>query len=309
MIFRFLLLTICIALATDANAQAGRGADTSSICDNCDEWNLPQKPFRVYGNTYYVGVRGLASVLIASKRGLVLLDGDLAQSAPLIEANIRALGFRIEDVKLIVNSHAHFDHAGGIAALQRDSGAQVAASVSSAAALKAGNAVADDPQYAFGSNANGFPNVANVTIVRDGETLRVGDIALTAHTTPGHTPGSTTWTWRSCEQQRCQNVVYADSLNPISAPGFRFLGDATHGDISARFEASIDKVRKLPCEVLLTVHPGFSATLEKLERREKKSAGNPFVDKNACRAYADDAARRLRKRLDEERASAASSGR
>ena len=120
-------------------------------------WNAAHEPFRVFGNTYYVGVAGLSSVLVASDQGLILLDGGLPQSAPLIDASIRKLGFRTEDVRLILNSHTHYDHAGGIAALQRVSGAIVAASASGARAIESGGPPADDPQYAFGKEANRFP--------------------------------------------------------------------------------------------------------------------------------------------------------
>jgi len=203
-------------------------ADPPKACDACEAWNAPQQPFRVFGNTWYVGTGGLSAVLVTSPQGHVLLDGGLSQSAPRIDASIRALGFRTEDVRLIVNSHAHYDHAGGIAALQRRSGAKVAASASGARALETGEPTPDDPQYALGREANGYPPVTGVRVVADGETLRVGDVAITAHYTPGHTPGATTWTWRSCEGQHCLDIVYADSLNAVSAPGFRFTGDATH---------------------------------------------------------------------------------
>src|SRR5262245_41278824 len=98
-------------------------------CPSCAEWNVPQKSFRIFGNTYYVGTHGLSSILITSPRGHVLIDGGLPESAPLILANIRSLGFRAEDVKLILNSHAHYDHAGGLEALREATGASVAASV------------------------------------------------------------------------------------------------------------------------------------------------------------------------------------
>ena len=155
----------------------------------------------MFGNTYYVGTAGLGAVLVTSAAGHVLLDGALPQSAPRIDASIRKLGFRTEDVRLILNSHAHYDHAGGIAALARQSGATVAASASGARAIETGEPTKDDPQYAFGREANGFPPVEGVRVVADGETLRVGDVAITAHYTPGHTPGATTWTWRSCEKE------------------------------------------------------------------------------------------------------------
>jgi len=249
----------------------------------------------VFGNTYFVGPAGLGSVLVTSDHGLILLDGGLAQSAPVIDANIRQLGFRTEDVRLIVNSHAHYDHAGGIAALQRVSGATVAASASGAAAIERGQPTDDDPQFAFGPGPNGFPSVKRVRVVKDGETLRVGDLAITAHLTPGHTPGSTTWTWRSCEEKRCLDIVYADSLNAVSAPSFRFSGDGSHPSLEASFRRSIATVGALPCDILLAVHPAFANMDEKVAGR--KDGVDPMVDPQACRTYAADAAKRLDERL------------
>ena len=159
--------------------------DAPTKCAACEEWNAPHEPFRVFGNTYYVGVAGLSAVLIASDDGHILLDGGLPQSAPLIDANIRKLGFRTGDIRLIVNSHAHFDHAGGIAALQRASGARVAASESGARAIEEGTNPPDDPQFEPDSEVSRFPAAKDVKVVKDGETLRVGALAVTAHMTAG----------------------------------------------------------------------------------------------------------------------------
>jgi len=274
--------------------------DPPKVCDSCEEWNAPAEPFRVFGSTYFVGPKGLGAVLITSADGHVLLDGGLPQSAPRIDASIRALGFRTEDVKLIVNSHAHYDHAGGIAALQRRSGARVAASEAGARALEAGGPAPDDPQYAFGPGPNRFPAVASVEVVPDGGTLHVADIALTAHYTPGHTPGSTTWTWRSCEGERCLHLVYADSLTAVSAPGFRFTGDAAHASLVPTFQRSIDVVAGLPCDILLTTHPGSSSMHERLRRRGAAESAAPVVDPEACRAYAARAREGLERRVEEE---------
>jgi metallo-beta-lactamase class B len=275
--------------------------DPPITCDSCAEWNAKREPFRIFGNTYYVGPAGLSAILIASNSGLILLDGALPQSAAPIDESIRALGFRTSDIRLIVNSHGHFDHAGGIAALQRASGAVVAASASSARALERGQPVDDDPQFGFGPRENGFPPVKTVRVIADGETLRVGDQAITAHFTPGHTPGSTTWTWRSCEGSRCLDIVYADSLTAVSAPGFRFTGDATHPGIVEAFRRSIATVERLPCDVLLTVHPGFADLDKKLERRRQDSSTNPFISAQECRAYAANAAKTLERRIAEEK--------
>lgn len=247
----------------------------------CDDWNARKAPARVFANTYDVGTAGLGSVLITSGNGHILLDAGLPQSAALIDASIRSLGFRMDDIRLIVNSHAHCDHAGGIAAFQRASGARVAASAAGARALERGGPTPDDPQYAFGIDNGRFPVVRNVRVVADGEVLRVGELAITAHLTPGHTPGSTTWSWRSCEGQTCRTIVYADSLNPVSAPAFRFTGDANHPTRIDEFRRSIARVAGLPCDTLIAVHP------------------NMAVGKT-CRTYADAASRRLDDRIKEE---------
>ncbi len=278
-------------------------ADTSSFIirsANTLKWNRPQAAQKIYGNTYYVGTAGLSSILIKTDAGLFLLDGDMVQSVPLIEANIAALGFDIRDVKFIGNSHAHFDHAGGIADLQRDSHAHVLASVSGAAALREGHTTPDDPQAGYVEFAK-FPPVASVKEVRDGEVITLGATKITAHLTPGHTPGSTTWTWQSCEQGKCLDMVYADSLNSISAPGFHYTATKDHGDLSARFRTSIHTVAALPCDILMTVHPDLSDTIEKLQKLAGHPAANPFVDKQACARYAADAEVQLNQRIEDER--------
>lgn len=254
-------------------------------CGDCETWNTPREPYRVFANTYYVGSAGLSSVLITSADGHILIDGALPQSAPLIDENIRKVGFRTADVRLILNSHAHFDHAGGIAALQRASGAAVATAPAGARSLAQGDLVAEDPQVAFGRGANGYPPVKNVRPAADGEVLRVGPLAITAHHTPGHTPGGTTWSWRSCEGSQCRDIVYADSLTPVSAPGFRFTGGGKQPDIVPQFRRTIAKVAALPCDILLAPHPSFA-------------------EGRTCQQYAAEATKRLDSRIAEEAKSA-----
>jgi metallo-beta-lactamase class B len=275
--------------------------DPARMCGSCAEWNVPREPFRIFGNAYYVGTAGLSSLLITSDQGHILLDGGLPQSAPAIDANIRALGFKTTDVKLIAASHEHYDHVGGIAALQRFTGAAVAASPAAARALAAGMPTDDDPQIAFGREASAFPAVRNVRIVRDGQVLTAGPIALTAHLTPGHTPGATTWSWQSCEGARCLNVVYVDSLNPVSADGFRFTGDATHASRVPEFRASLAKVAALPCDIVISVHPGATDVAGKLKRWQTRPDVNPFIDASACTAYAKTQSDRLDARVADER--------
>ena len=290
---------VMTALAAVTSAGAQLTPDAAIDCAACAEWNEPQEPFRVFGNTYYVGTARLAAILIAADDGLILLDGALPQSAPLIDVNIRTLGFDTADVELILSSHAHFDHVGGIAALQRASSATVAASASSAAALRTGWPTRDDPQAAFENNS--FPIVPEVRVIGDRETLTVGGVQITAHFTPGHTPGGTSWTWRSCEGERCLDLVYADSVNAVSADGFRFTGDGTAASIVDVFRRSLRTLEELPCDILLSPHPGFFDMENKLRRRGEGLA-DAFVDATACRRYAADAAARLERRIAEETA-------
>lgn len=267
-------------------------------CPSCAEWNAPQQPFKVFGNTYWVGTHGLGSVLVTSPQGHVLIDGALPESAPAIIASIRALGFRVEDVKLILNTHAHFDHAGGIAELQRASGAEVAASPWSAAVLEHGTSGPSDPQYGV---LHAYAPVQHVRTFADGDTLRVGPLALVAHFTGGHTPGGTTWSWRSCEGARCLDMVYADSQTPVSADGFSFTQNSTYRSAIADFEHGFAVLEQLPCDVLLTPHPDASQLWQRVAARD---AGQPdaLIDRNACRAYAAAARARLKQRVASEAA-------
>lgn len=287
-----------MVLVLAAAAGPAQARDVAVTCDNCADWNKPVKPFNVYGNTWYVGVEGLSAILLTGPNGHILLDGGLPQSAPLIEANIKALGFRMKDVKLIVNSHAHWDHAGGIAALQRASGAVVAASRAGALALQSGTNGPDDPQYQADPVVH-VAKVAKVKVVRDGEILKVGPISVTAHMTPGHAPGGTTWTWASCEGQRCLDMVFADSLNAYASGDFKFTGKGKTPDISASFAASIAKVAALKCDIMISVHPDLTDVMGKAAARTPQS--NPFIDADVCRTYAAVASERLSKRLAKER--------
>jgi metallo-beta-lactamase class B len=292
----------CALLASAAapSARAANALKTFVLSASALKWNQPVKPQRIFGDTYYVGVAGLSSILIHGKDGMILVDGGLPQSAPLIEANIRALGFDVKDIKLILNSHAHFDHAGGIAQLQNDSGAPAATSPLGAKALHFGRVAPDDPQAAFADTAE-FPAIENVRLVGNGETLRVGALAVTAHWTPGHTPGSTSWTWTSCEGERCLSIVYADSLTAVAAPGFRYTGDATHADRSEHFRHSIRTIGALPCDVLITTHPDAADIPQKLKRLAAGASPNPFIDPDACKNLAREAEANLDARIAQEK--------
>ena len=288
---RVLLICLLVVIAACAAGQK------TTPCSSCVEWNKAQPPFRIFGNSYYVGTHGLSSVLITSPAGHVLIDGDLPESAGMIAGNIQSLGFHIKDVKVIVNSHVHFDHAGGIAELQRRSGAKVVASEWSGRVLKHGGVGKGDPQY--GTLAP-VAAVKNVTLFRDGESLHAGDITLTPHLTPGHTPGGTSWTWKSCEGQVCHDMVYADSLNPISAPGFRFSSNRDYPHAIDDFEKSFAFLETVPCDYLITAHPELSDLWVHLDLREKGAKPDPLLESGACRKLAEGFRQKLRQRLRDE---------
>lgn len=304
------MLALALAASVAAAAPAALPADQQpNPCASCEAWNAPQEPFRIHGDSWYVGTRGLSAVLVDSGEGLVLLDGGLPQSAAAIAANIEALGFSLDEVEWILNSHAHFDHAGGIAALQRMSGAMVAAGPAGAAALARGELPADDPQH--GTPHSQFAPVANVRALADGERIALGGVALTRHATPGHTPGGSSWSWRSCEDGECVTLVYADSLSPVSAGEFRFSeraaapahGGPAHRDAGTTADAlraSIERIRRIDCEVLVSTHPDASGVFDRRAERSESPDANPFVRQGACRTYAGTSAAWLDRRLAEE---------
>jgi len=258
------------------------------------EWNQPQKPFKVFGNTYWVGTKGLGAVLITSDRGHILIDGALPESVPQIRDHIRELGFKVEDVRLLVNSRVHYDHAGGLGELQRITGARAAASASSEKVLTSGESGRDDPQYGI---LPPIGRLQKVDVVREGEVVKVGSLLARPHMTPGHTPGGTTWTWKSCEGARCLDIVYADSVSPVSADGFKYASSP----LLKGFEHTYTALETMRCDILLTPHPGFSRVFERLAAREKGSA-DAFIEPDACKKYVASARENLARRLADERA-------
>ena len=294
-----MLLRAATVAAILATPTALRAQDPSLVqpyseadCPSCGEWNEPNRPVHLFGNTFYVGTRGLAAILIASADGHVLIDGGLPDSAPLILTNVRALGFKPTDVKFILNSHAHYDHAGGIAALQQVTGARVLANEHSARVMRRGVPGKDDPQHDV---ALPMPPVPKVEAVEPDHVLRLGDLTLTMHLTAGHTPGGTTWSWRSCEGERCLDFVYADSQTPISQDGFRFSDSRDYPTALQDFERGHALLEHIPCDVLITPHPAASNLWQRAS-----SIPDGLVDRSACANYAASARRQLESRLDRE---------
>jgi metallo-beta-lactamase class B len=262
--------------------------------ESAKRWLAPQPPVRLHGRTYLVGFGGLNVALIRTSAGLILIDGAVPQAVEDIEAKMRALGFSIKQVKLILSTEPHFDHAGGIAALARDSRATVVASGPAAAVLRQGGGDPDDPQAAW---LERFPAVTKLRVARDGEVIRLGDTAITAHATPGHTLGSMSWSWKSCEGKDCRTIVFAASLNPIAVEGWRFA-DPGHRRFVDAFRASFARVKAMRCDMLIASHP-LDGDAGRVARLMKARTPNPFIDPGACRRYAERAEAALGKKLAE----------
>jgi metallo-beta-lactamase class B len=291
---------LCLALtAASIGVHAGQLSPPmqagETVCPAYPGWDDAAYPMRIHGDTWFVGTCGISAILLTSADGHILIDGGTEQSAAQVLGSIRLLGFQPEDVRYILSSHEHLDHAGALAELQRATGAPVLASRIAAATLRTGRNSPIDPQY---RSLKSFPAVAAVRGVNDGETIRLDKIEVTAVQTPGHTPGSMSWRWRSCDDAGCRDVVYADSLTAVSDPDYRFSDDSAHPGSLAAFSATLDRVDALPCEILLTPHPSAS----RMWKRIGADDSEPLVDAKACRAYAAAARERLDARLREEHA-------
>lgn len=290
----FLLLSV-LAPAALPVARADDAAPGAPLCPAEPRWDDPVEPFRLHGNTWFVGTCGISALLITSPQGHVLIDSGTVEGGRQVLANLRTLGFRPQDVRAIVISHEHFDHIGGLADLQRATGAPVLAREPAAAALRRGANDRSDPQF---GQLEPFAAVANVRTLGDEETVTVGPLSLQSIPTPGHTPGAASWTWRACDGDDCRQFVYADSLSAFSDDQYRFGDEQAHPGYVAAFRQALDRVAGLHCDILITPHPGAS----RLWSRVGPQAGEPLQDTGACRDYAQSARQRLDRRLAEETA-------
>ena len=276
----------------DMHVVAGTAEDPLTkpmAVERAKTWLAPMPPERIFGKTYLVGFGGMSVALIDTIDGLVLVDGALPQAAPMILANVRALGFDPGDIKYILSTEPHYDHAGGLAALARDTGATVVASARGAEGLRAGAMAADDPQLAYGGT---WPAVTRLRVVRHGEVLKMGDVAITAQATPGHTMGSMSWSWNACEGKRCKQIVFAASLNPVTADGYRYISKAG-APFVAGFKTSYQRMEALGCDVLISAHP------------DNAGPGRFNDTPGACRAYVERSRGLLAKRIAAEKAGTA----
>ena len=260
-------------------------------------WNRPVEPFRIIGNIYYVGGADLTSYLIETPRGLILLDGGTASLAPTIQKNIEQLGFKAADIHILLNSHAHTDHAGGLMYFKHLSGARMIASEGDRPLLERW---AHDPQ--FGDRA-GFPAVVVDQIIHDGEIVDLGGVKLRAVLTAGHTPGCTTWTMTANEGGRKYDVVF---LCSISAPsGYRLVNNKAYPQIVSDYEHSFVRLKQLPCDVFLGSHGTFFHLKEKKARLKAGARPNPFIYPDGYRWFVAASEREFHQLLQEQRRAAA----
>ena len=259
------------------------------------EWVRPVAPFHIIGNIYYVGTEDIGIYLITTPDGDILIDGGLAQTVPLVEQNIAKLGFKITDVKIMLASHAHFDHAAGLAQLRHDSGATFYASAGDAPILARGT-------ITFGPSANyRFPPVKVDRIVKEGEQISLGGTVLTAHLTPGHTPGCTSWTMPVKEAGVTHNAIFHCSTSVAGNP---LVNNREYPTIAADYRASFAKLRAIDADVFLAPHALFFHPQEKL-KKVKPGAPNPFVDPGELHRFVDDSERNFDEELAKQQKAAA----
>jgi metallo-beta-lactamase class B len=260
-------LAICAALPASAQQPAAKPAATAAAASRSN-WNQPTEPFRIIDNVYYVGTAGLSSFLFVTPEGDILLDAALPDSAPQIEANIRKLGFKLSDVKILLNSHAHFDHSGGLAQLKKDTGAKLIASEGDRSALEGGFYLGSENVKAMGA-----PPVKVDQAIKDGYKLTLGGFTMTAHLTPGHTRGCTSWGWTAHEGGKAYEALVFCSAT-IAAN--RLVDPPQYPGIVADYRATFEKAAKMKVDIFLAPHAEF---YDLAAKRAKLTAGgpNPFI--------------------------------
>ncbi|HMT41192.1 MAG TPA: subclass B3 metallo-beta-lactamase [Sphingorhabdus sp.] len=284
-------LTGCAANSGTQSAATAKFEPIAKACEGRDGWGDPAPPAHVYANVYMVGTCGIVSLLITTPQGHFLIDGAIPEAATEIAQNIRDLGFDPKDVRYLLNSHEHFDHSGGLAGLKRITGAKMVARAEAKDALESGTVHPLDPQRGLFDPVEG---VKVDQIIRDGETLKIGNQVLTAIASPGHSPGGTSWRWQSCNNGKCLNIVFADSLSAVSADDYHF---SDHPEYIAPLRATISKIASFEtCDILITPHPSQSGFFERLNGDE------PLIDATSCSQYAAGSLARLENRLAKEAA-------
>jgi len=276
---------VCLAVAGCAAAAVARQQDD----------NQPIEPYRIAGSLYYVGSSGISSYLMATPAGHVVIDAGYEATVPMIEANIRKLGFRVSDVRILLNTQAHYDHAGGFAALKKDTGARLMASGLDADAIERGGA----RDFSFG-DAHPFPPAKVDRRLKDGDTVTLGKLTLYAHVTPGHTKGCTTWAFEVIDDNRTLKAVDMCGLTVLDTT--RLVGNPGYPGIVADYERTFVTLRRLPVDIFIGAHPAYyDGTAKAAKARANPGGPNPFIDPDGYRRYIDQAERAFRERLAKEK--------
>ena len=243
------------------------------------DWTTPFPPYKIADNLYYVGSKGLATFLITSPEGHILINSNLESSPPLIRASVEKLGFRWSDVKILLISHAHFDHCAGSAAIKEQTGAQYMVMDADVPLIEDGGK--SDFQYANTPGAR-FKTTRVDRVLHDGDTVKLGANVLTAHLTPGHTKGCTTWTMKVTDAGKPYNVVILGS--PNVNPGYKLVNNALYPQIAKDYARMFAVLPTLPCDIFLGAHGDYYG-MEAKFARIKAGGPNPFVDPGGYKTY------------------------
>lgn len=269
-------------------------ANQAGVPREMRSWNRPFAPFRIIGNIYYVGTSGVAQFLIVTSQGHILVDSGFEASVPGLADNVRALGFRFEDVKILLASHAHIDHVQGHALVRRMTGAQVVASAPDAPVIASGGK--GEPVF---DGVYAWAPCPVDRAVADGESVTLGGTTLVAHLTPGHTRGATTWTMDVSDGGRTLAVVFFPSANVN--PGVHLVDNPRYPEIATDFQRSFAVWKSLPCDVPLGAHGSFFDMETKQQRLAAGATPNPFIDPQGYRRLVAEAEKRFQDQLVSER--------
>jgi metallo-beta-lactamase class B len=243
------------------------------------DWTNPFPPYRVIGNIYYVGSQGLAAYLITTPQGNILINSNLEKSVPMIRESIEKLGFKFSDTKILLISHAHWDHCSGSAAIKELTGAKYMVMDADVPEIEAGGK--GNFQYGDSPTSRYQPTKVD-RVLHDGDEVRLGGTVLVAHLTPGHTKGTTTWTMKVADGGKTYNVVIIGSPN-VNA-GYKLVNNALYPQIAADYARMFQVLKALPCEVFLGAHGNYYGMEEKYARM-KEGAANPFIDPEGYKSY------------------------
>ncbi|MFN8574239.1 MAG: subclass B3 metallo-beta-lactamase [Gemmatimonadaceae bacterium] len=259
------------------------------------DWTEPFPPFKIAGNLYYVGSRGLASYLVATSRGHILINSNMEANVPLLRASVEQLGFKFTDIKVLLISHAHYDHNAGSDSIKKLTGAKYYVMEPDVPVVESGGKA--DFQYG-GKPENLYPATTVDRVLHDGDEVTLGDAELVAHLTPGHTKGCTTWTMKVREGGKSYNVVIVGS--PNVNPGYQLVNGSTYPQMAADFERTFRVLRSLPVDIFLGAHGGYFD----LEGKYSRMKDNPlavFVDPHGYRDYVMDREKAFRTELAKQR--------